>query len=170
MSDDERILDLLGRALRDDTEIAPPPERTAALRAQVLARRASAAPRQPAVPGRRRWRRAAAVAAAAAAFVVGLVIGHDPPRPIRELAHDVGLPVDSPTLVDARDQLDRLGSALAAEDEDEVKAADACMLAHVAELDAEEKAEIVPVAHEVHLRAEQFLTSRDNELAEPGCG
>ena len=69
---------------------------------------------------------------AAALLVVGMTVGvlvaDDLPRPVRRVAHDIGLPVDSPAFVDAHEELHRLGEALAAGDAAEVRAADAEMV------------------------------------------
>lgn len=120
---------------------------------------------------RRRRRRfvvaAGALAGAAVVFVAGMVVGSDLPGVIRSAAHTIGLPVDSPTLHEARGVLHSLGEAVGRSETgdptpnvllDEIQALDDRMLALVAELDDGEKAKIVPVAHEVHLRAVQVLT------------
>ncbi len=104
---------------------------------------------------------ALAVLGIAAALVVGVlggvILGDDLPRPLRAAAHAVGLPVDSPELVDARAELASLGRALAAGDLEAIREADAQMVALVKGLDPDERARIEPVAHEVHLRAVEVL-------------
>jgi len=72
----------------------------------------------------------------------------------------IGLPIASPELVDAQSALHDLGVALANEDVDGVRSSDARMVELVGSLSEEEAAEVEPVAHEVHLRAEQFLEQR----------
>jgi hypothetical protein len=149
MPSDERITRLLATAL-DPGDRQPPEERVAALRAHVLA---APPQRRPMV-----LRRAAVGFAVLAALGGGVVIGHDLPRPMRTAARAVGLDfVESPTLVDAREELDRLGRALSQKQWNEVIAADRAMLRFVEKLDEKEKAKIVPVAHEVHVQAIETL-------------
>jgi hypothetical protein len=158
---DDHVLALLGDALAPgDRE--PPPDRTAALRVRVAARAAASPPisiERGSALHRQRWFIATAVAAAIAiAFGCGAVLADVMPRPVRAAAHALGLPVDSPQLRDARDELHQLGLALAAGDLDGIERADAEMVRLVRSLDPDEQAEIQPVAHEVHLRAVQVLT------------
>lgn len=153
--EDDRLLALLGQALEPEP-LEPPAKRIA----EVRARAEAGARLLPVVERQRRRRRtlvSAAVAAILAAFGAGLVLGHDLPRPLRAVAHDLGLPVESVELVDTRDAVDRLGSALSQEDPEEVAAADADVVRRVNALEEEERAKIEPVAHEVHLRAVEFL-------------
>jgi hypothetical protein len=96
---------------------------------------------------------AVAAALIAASFTAGVLLSDDLPRPIRGAAHTIGLPVESNQLVDARAALDRLGQALAAGDMAAAREADATMVRLVKALDADERAKVEPVAHEVHLRA-----------------
>jgi hypothetical protein len=158
MSADDRLLELLAVALAPG-ERRPPPARVEEVRAL-----ASSAAMPAPVPLRRRtphlvtWAVAASVAAAS--FMAGLVVANDLPRPVRAMAHAVGLPVDSNELVDARAALDRLGQALAAGDADAVRTEDATMVSLVRDLDDDERTRIEPVAHEVHLRAVEFLADR----------
>jgi hypothetical protein len=147
MWSDDRLLTALGAALVPDA--TPPRDRVDAVRAHVIAVGRRRAPR--------RWRRVVVAFAVLAALVGGAAIGHDLPRPVRQIAHAIGLPVESTTLVDAREQLDRLGRALSRRDAGEAIAADKAMLAFVKELSQEEKEKIVPVAHEVHERALTLL-------------
>lgn len=156
---DERLEAALRRALHVDAD-EPSAARIAALRA-AAARAVDpiVAPMERA--GRPRWRRVAAIAAAVAvSFAAGAAV-REPPNPVRDLAHRVGLPVESSQLQRARQHLRQLGDALAeapsdAVDEDTLRAiadADASMLAEIGGLDDEERAKVVPVAHQVHLRA-----------------
>ncbi|MGH9186678.1 MAG: hypothetical protein ACRD0U_12830 [Acidimicrobiales bacterium] len=185
---EDRLLELLGQAFEAETDAAssePPPERVDRFRRAVENHgRVGATPppgrRSHAAP-RRRWRFVAA-AAAIVAFVAGLAIGHELPRPVRELAHTIGLPVDSPELVDTKDAVDQLAVAVAAgtaadlqgtlseAEFDEIASADADMLALVGRLDNDERAEVVPTAHQVHLSAVRFFDDRDRALptAKPG--
>jgi hypothetical protein len=86
-----------------------------------------------------------------------MVVDRQMPDWMRATAHDVGLPIESPQLVEARAELERLGNALAQADRAEVAAADAEMVRLVKSLSAAERRKIEPVAHEVHLRAVEFL-------------
>ncbi len=151
MSDDE-LVQLLEEAL-DPTDREPSPERVARLRAEA------AVPVLRQSSRRRPVLAALGIAAAVlAAFLIGAVIGDAGlPRPLRAAAEAIGLPVDSPELVDARRELHRLGESLAAGDPDAVAAADTEMVRLVKRLDDDERARIEPVAHEVHLRAVAFL-------------
>jgi hypothetical protein len=155
---DRELVRLLEEAL-DPPARQPPADRVAQLREQV----AAAVPPAAALALRRNGRRrrfagALAAAAVVVAFVAGTVVGDGGlPRPLRAAAEAIGLPVDSPELVDARRELQRLGESLAAGDAAGVAAADAAMVRLVKGLDADERARIEPVAHEVHLRAVAFL-------------
>ncbi len=177
---DDPIVDALQRALLAENAAAPAPsvDRLQELRAAVEQRRALEA----ALPGERvrphrRWPRILAVAAAVVVvFVVGVVVGHDLPGPVRDASHELGLPVDSPELAATRDRLDELGQALTAATQAQVEGqpgdrefnaiarADAEMLDEIARLDADEKAEIVPVAHQVHLQAVLFFDENGRRL------
>ncbi len=167
---DHELLDRLGEALAPPGR-PPHPERIAALRHEVITARASAtrddgeAASTVQAASRRVPRAALAVLGVAAALLVGLVggvvLGDDLPRPVRAAAHAIGLPVDSPELVEARAELHALGRALAAGDLQAIRVADAEMVALVRGLDADERARIEPVAHEVHLRAVEVLGDAD---------
>jgi hypothetical protein len=156
---ERELVRLLEEALEPPAR-QPPAERVAQLREQVAAAVPPAAALAPRRDGRRRRFAGALVAAAAVvvAFVAGTVVGDGGlPRPLRAAAEAIGLPVDSPELVDARRELQRLGESLAAGDAGGVAAADAAMVRLVKGLDADERARIEPVAHEVHLRAVALL-------------
>ena len=167
---DHELLDQLGKALAPPGR-EPAPERIAALRREVMTppARPSEAGREAAstvqAASRRVPRAALAVLGVAAALLIGLLggvaLGDDLPRPVRAAAHAIGLPVDSPELVDARAELQALGRALAAGDLEAIRVADAEMVALVRGLDADERARIEPVAHEVHLRAVEVLGQAD---------
>jgi hypothetical protein len=149
------LLEQLQQVLDDGIRRSPAPERVAALAFQVEAKRAAAA----SVPApARRWPLRAAIVGIAAAFLIGAVMGHEMPRPVRHVAHAIApSQVESPDLHDARASLDELGRALAARDTEGVCEADQRMLELVGELTEEEKGKIVPVAHEVHERALTYL-------------
>jgi len=112
---------------------------------------------------RRRTRAQRGVLLAAAlvcllAFASGVVFATNVPAPVRAALHSAGLPVDSPELVEARAVLHDLGVALGeGRPPEEVRQADTRMLELVEQLDREEQEAIEPVAHEVHLRAEEYL-------------
>lgn len=159
--DDERLLGLLGRAL-EPAPAEPPRARVEALRA--MATRAGGRSQSHARGRRALGRRLIAAAALAVlAFLGGLVVGHDLPRPLRVIAHGLGLPVESPALADARDALDVLGLALSRDDREGVRRADAKMVRLVKALPAGDKRKIEPVAHEVHLRAVAVLEGREEQ-------
>ncbi len=164
---DEQMLELLRQALE------PAPVRPARERRQAIRSMASSESAPPAIQARSKVRRgprriawaAVAVAAAAVLFAGGVLVGEDLPRPIRALAHTIGLPVESPELTDARGLLHDLGELVGSTEGDpsnqqtldRIQSVDGDMLEVVGKLDEEEKAKIVPVAHEVHLRAQQVL-------------
>jgi hypothetical protein len=150
MRTESRLLTALGAALAP-ADVGPSEDRVQELRAHVIALRRAA-------PGR--IRRAIVAFAVLCALAGGAVIGYDLPRPLRRAAHAIGLPVESTTLVDAREQLARLGKALSRRDIQEAIAADKAMLGFVKELSQDEKDKIVPVAHEVHERAVALLRQR----------
>ena len=151
---DADLLEQLGLVLDDGTRRAPAPERLAGLAAQVEARRRLASSRRVS----KRSRRWAVVVSVAAALLVGAVVGHQPPGPVRDLGHAVAPNwVESSELHEARARLDDLGRALATGDAEGVCAADRGMLDLVGRLSDAEKDKIVPVAHEVHERAVTFL-------------
>ncbi len=163
--DDDLLADL-GRALRPDAH--PTEAQRAAIRAMAVSGARQDRPHLPRRFAVRPWLAAAAVVAMVAAFGAGTVFEDDLPRPLRVAARAIGLPVDSSELVEARGLMLRLGELVgstergdatvaSAETLDQMEAVDARMLELVAKLDAEEKAKLVPVAHEVHLRAVQVL-------------
>jgi hypothetical protein len=112
---------------------------------------------------RRRARAQRAVLGAAAlvcllAFASGVVFATDIPTPVRAALHSAGLPVASPELVEGRAVLHDLGVALGEQRPlEEVQQADARMRELLEQLDKEEQEAIMPVAHEVHLRAVEYL-------------
>lgn len=153
--DDDALLQGLASALEPD-DVEPSPARVAALRHQAAAHQPA-----PAHPGRSRVLVGLAVGlVAVVAFGVGAVVGDRVPDPMRGPAHDLGLPVRSPALVEAEDQLDNLAQALAVDDLGAARAADDAMLAAVADLDEDERADILPVAHEVHQRYLEHLSEQ----------
>ena len=159
MRDDERLLDRLASELEPLVR-EPDPARVAAVRAHAAdAARVRGVKANP-------WRRRLIVTCAAAALVlvgvsIGVIVADDMPRPVRRVAHGAGLPVDSPELVDAAPSCAGSGTRRVG-DASEVRAADAEMVRLVKELDTDERADLEPVAHEVHLRAVEFLEQRSS--------
>ncbi len=146
MTPDDELLERLGRALEPEDR-APPADRVRRLRAYA----GGGSPR-------RSWvTRALTAAAMLMVFAGGVLLGASPPDAVRDFAHDVGLPVESSTLVETREALHDLGVAISERDRAAARSADERMLELVDRLDAEEKAKIVPVAHEVHERALELL-------------
>ena len=183
MSDDP-----LEQVLRDALNAEVPPRRGPS--ADAIARLRAAADEQRATASgpaadaarptaaRAPWRRRLLVAAAVVvAFVGGALLTADPPGAVREVAHRVGLDVETSDLVAARDRLQVLGSALDAATRrqvegrltdaelDAVARADRDMLQAVAELDEGDRAEFVPTAHQVHLRAVALFVAEGRDLA-----
>src|SRR5205085_10639566 len=106
---------------------APPEERVAAFRAFVLEQPATP---PPSGPRRFTWLRqhwllllAAIVAAIIAALTITYLLNINPPAGfLRNAAHELGLPVDSAHLQDARDTADKLRAALAARAQNRARA------------------------------------------------
>jgi hypothetical protein len=167
-SDDDRTLALLQRVLEAEAPQAPA-DRIAEIRARAISGRAryrlqaeqesEVKPGRPAVPPQMPFWAAAAASALLllTAFIGGVGVGSEMPDWARGPAYTLGLPVDSPRLVQAREELDKLGNALARGDRREVAQADEQMVRLVKSLDEPERRKIEPVAHEVHLRAVEFL-------------
>lgn len=105
-----------------------------------------------------------ALAAAAVLVLVAMVVAQDLPRPLREAAHSVGLPVDSQQLVVARRAADELELALARRNAAQVAEADASMLQSTNKLQGDELNEVRPRAVRLHVAAITFL--RDNPSPE----
>jgi hypothetical protein len=155
-SEDERLLDLLTDVLEAEAP-RPSPEGVTMVRARaILGRSQRQTPRLLTA-----WAYSmAGVLVVVATFLGGIAVGSDMPVWMRGPVHQAGLPVDSPRLVEARAALDRLGNALARSDGPAVAAEDAAMVSLVKSLNADERAKIEPVAHEVHLRAVEFMAGR----------
>jgi hypothetical protein len=99
-------------------------------------------------------------AAAAVALVVAMVAVNQLPGALREVAHDVGLPVDSPEMAAATRDIDRLELALARRDAREVAEADGAMLRSTNKLKGEDLRDLQERAVRLHVEAVAFL--RDN--------
>ena len=180
MADDERLLELLSRAL-DPGDVQPPPDRIAALRIQAAARRqeqepvvpaeagrpvaSSPAPPPPPIPLHRpapapvpavRSHRAGWVAAglamAAAFIVVALIAG---PAVLR--SRDDTTSVASGPASSTRDAVTRLRAALVSRDPLSVARADADLVRLARQLPPEERAAVEGLAVQAHVEAIQFL-------------
>jgi hypothetical protein len=172
-------LDATESQLRDalDAEVpvrgGPDPARIAALRAEAQSRQRP--PSHRPAPARRNY--ALVAAAVVAAFVGGALLLADPPGPVRDLASTIGLDVDSSDYVTAQERVDDLGRALAVATDSRVAGtltadqmaavadADADMLAAIGRLDDGERADLVPLAHQVHLRAVELFVAEGVDLA-----
>lgn len=103
-------------------------------------------------------------AAAAVAVLVAMLVVHQLPGALRDVAHDVGLPVDSTELVTATRDIDRLELALARRDAREVAEADAAMLRSTNKLEGKELEQLQERAVRLHVEALAFL--RDHPAPE----
>jgi hypothetical protein len=179
MADDERLLELLARAL-DPGDAEPPADRVAALRIQAAARRqpepvapappagpAATAPPPPPAPiplrppapapvptslRRRAGWIGAGLAVAAAAVVVALVAG---PALLRGRGDETS--VASGPASTTRDAVTRLRAALVSRDPVSVARADAELVRLARQLPPEERAAVEAVAVQAHVEAIQFL-------------
>lgn len=147
---DDQLLDLLGAVLAP--EPTPPPQAAvAALRRAVVTTTTRT---------RRSWRVRVGVPTIAALTLAGTsgtafaATGTPLPRPLRQVAHAAGLPVDSPELADARSARHRLATDLAHGDKSAV-AQDASKLRdQLAKLDNGERDHIAPSTQPLLERAE----------------
>lgn len=187
---DEHLLRALGSALRT----APMEPSTAELDAFRLA---VAQPRPAqvfAAPAARPSARASAfgrrpltvaLAAALSAVLgsgVAFAAGAPMPRAVRSVASSIGLPVDSPALVDAQHAMDRLRDALGGDDHGAIRAGRDDLRSRLGGLDPGERARLEPEAgallRRIDLRLERTTargpgatTSRDDPTgADPGSG
>jgi hypothetical protein len=179
-------------ALRAEVPSRPGPDddRIAALRAAAAAQRSATPGDAPVrsssiapVPARApagaapAWQRRLLVAASVlVAFLAGALVAARPPAVVRDAAHSIGFDVDSSDLVDARARLDDLGSALAIAtarrvdgalteaDLEAVARTDQEMLRAIGRLDDDERAALVPTAHQVHLRAVVLFLEQGRDL------
>src|SRR6476620_1708661 len=95
-----------------------------------------------------------------AAVCVGLVATTTPlSRAVREAAHDVGLPVDSPDLVDARARRDDLDAAVGRRDLAALANTLVRLRTALARLDRDELASLQPGVAQLIDRAEALLAS-----------
>ena len=166
----DELFDALGVALRPPP-VEPSPGELAALHRMIDERchdRVTAR-----VPAMRAWARPFVVAAAAAGIVVGsgaaaVAAGAPVPRPIRAVAHDVGLPVDSPELTDAKSAASELRIVLGVNDTATIKRVRARLSRKLAEVPRDERGEIERDAKALLARADQQL--RTVESTHPAAG
>jgi hypothetical protein len=92
---------------------------------------------------------ASITAACLAVGTIAFAAGAPVPRPARAVAHGLGLPVDSPALVDAKSALDSLRSALEGTDDSRVRRAIANLEERLADLDSDERDEITSEARQL---------------------
>ena len=156
MNDDELLLQLQA-ALAPDPTVRPP---ATALIAMHRAIDAATFPVRLGPTPRPRPRLFSIVVAACgvAAVTLGLLATTTSfSRAVREAAHDVGLPVDSPDLVDARARRDELGAAVERRDLVATAATLARLRTALTRLDDDELASLQPGVDELIERAEAVL-------------
>ena len=182
--DDLRSDDEIAARLRDALEAegaghGPDAARVEALRRVAHARRQvdSLERRRPRRLPRRVGAYGLVAAAAVLAFVAGALVTARPPDAVRDAAGAIGFDVDSSDLVDARARMDELGRTLAQATTSRVEGdvtpgqlaavaqADARMLDAIGSLEPAERDELVPIAHQVHLRAVELFVAEGETLA-----
>lgn len=82
------------------------------------------------------------------------------PRPVRVVAHAIGLPVDSPDLVDARQQVSDLRDAMSAGDRQQVVDRAADLRNRLGTLHRDDRAAIEDEAHDALADADHWLATR----------
>src|SRR3954468_6145006 len=130
--------------------VAPPEERVAAFRAFVLEAPVVPPPPPPTGPRWLAWLKdnwlliiAALVAAIIAALTISYLLNVNPPAGLNKTAaHELGLPVDSAHLEDARDTARELRAALAAGNQEEARTLAAQLAGQLDGLDGDERAKI----------------------------
>jgi hypothetical protein len=151
---DDRLLHLLADALAPEPVEPSPGELAHLYRAVTTPRPAARHRPRSAVASLRR-----PIPAIAAAFVLlsgGTAValtGPPLPRPVRAVAHDVGLPVDSPELADARGATSHLEHALEAREAKAVQAAADRLEKRLRNVHGDERAEIEREAQKLLDRA-----------------
>ncbi len=105
------------------------------------------------------------VGSGAAAFAAGAPV----PRPIRAVAHDVGLPVDSPELTDAKGAESDLRIVLAINDPATIKRVRARLNHKLAAVPRDERGQIEKDAKALLARADQQLRTADDATS-PATG
>lgn len=168
--DDIQFLDLLTRAL-EPKPVEPPATRLASLH-QAIAEHARLHPkpvrrRVPQPPLLTRLRRPIAAFVAAMALTsagTAAAIGTGAvrlPRPVRAVAHGVGLPVDSPELADARSATALLRSALGHNDSDSVAVATQELNTMLDRLSDGDRSKIEDEAHSLLEQADRLIKSEE---------
>jgi hypothetical protein len=159
----DELLDQLGGVLAPpgDLELTPSSAELEALAAAVAARWAGGAsapasesqtgPVRHLPPAARPWRRVGSSAWRAGSVAAGLVLfsasaaaaasGVPLPRPVRVVAYNVGLPVDSPALDDANHHVKELKDAVKAQDKPKAQATAKRLFTDLTKVPAEEKNE-----------------------------
>lgn len=167
---DEDLLHRLSQAFAPEP-VEPPPAGVVALRRAIEAGRS-----QP----RTAWRNHR-VAAATAVFATMLtsstmafaLTGAPLPRPVRVVAHGVGLPVDSVALADARSAAARLKNALAHDDPARVDQAASLLRDRLTHLDADEKGQIehrtAELLHEANQAGDQGRVEQQDQNGPSGA-
>lgn len=158
---DDRLLRHLERALTSPA--VPTAADRDALRAHVLAARDIH--RHEGRTARVRWsplqRRMVAAVAAAFTLTAILYSATNPlPRPVRVVAHAIGLPVDSPDLVDARHRVTALREAIAAGDQPEIVERAADLRNQLRTLHRDDRATIEDEADDALADADHWLATR----------
>lgn len=166
----DELFDALGVALRPPP-VEPSPGELAALHRMIDERCRDRVTAR--VPAMRAWARPFVVAAAAAGIVVGsgaaaVAAGAPVPRPIRAVAHNVGLPVDSPELTDAKSAASELRIVLGVNDTATIKRVRARLSRKLADVPRDERGEIERDAKALLARADQQL--RTVESTQPAAG
>ncbi len=166
----DELFDALGVALRPPP-VEPTPAELAALHRMIDERCVDRTTAH--VPATRAWTRPFAVVAAAASIVVGsgaaaFAAGAPVPRPIRAVAHDVGLPVDSPELTDAKGAASDLRIVLAINDPATIKRVRARLNHELAQVPGDERGQIERDAKALLAKADQQL--RTAEATQPATG
>jgi hypothetical protein len=151
---DNDLLDTLTAALTP-TPVDPPAQ---GLRSLHDAVRAASAPRL-----RRRWAIPAIVGIGAISMSGVAAAGVPLPRVVRQVGHDVGLPLDSPQLLDARHHRRALQAALADGDLGTTQRAAAVLRADLARLDQDERGKIEPDAASLLEQADEQGTANQSE-------
>lgn len=166
----DELFDALGAALRPPP-VEPTPAELAALHRMIDERCVDRTTAR--VPATRSWTRPFVVVAAAAGIVVGsgaaaFAVGAPVPRPIRAVAHDVGLPVDSPELTDAKGAESDLRIVLAINDPATIKRVRARLNHKLAQVPGDERGQIERDAKALLAQADQQL--RTAEATQPATG
>lgn len=167
------LLDALGAALRPPP-VEPSPAELVALHRMIDER--CDAPVITRVPAKRAWaRRPLAVLAATAGLVMGsgaaaFAAGAPVPRPVRAAVHDVGLPVDSPQLADAKGAASELRAVLAANDTATIKRVRTRLDRNLAEVPGDERDGIERDAKALLARADRRLQTAADRATNPAAG